>query len=132
LAVVVIAIAFTLGWYFLVRPKSEVITSVSPSPVHVGDNYTISIIVTNRESQTITIQSSTFAVYADGTLKVRGTGPWNTYSEGIITDTIFSGETRTVFSDSATADESGTLRFELTLHTSIGDLKTTYELDVLP
>ena len=133
LVVAVIAIIIIFGWYFLTRPRSEVTLSISPWPVHISGEYTYTWNVANRESQTIIIQSMTVSEYINGYFYDKATDAWDASRyPGIKTDRVLPGETSTVYSDTFHQDNIGIIKLELTLHTNIGDLKTTNTYTVLP
>jgi len=113
---------------------SKVEVTNTPSTVHIGDQATFTISVTNNESGTMTILGGTEKAYRNGQLI-------DTHSSSInefFTTTIPAGQTVTVYSVTAPVPSTysgtsmvGTWTYALSLDTNYGALTDSCSLTVL-
>lgn len=134
---IIILIAAVGAWYFLTGSGaaggSRAEVTVTPSTFHVGDEYTMKLSVTNKESGMMTIHGATSKFYLDGQL----------VDETVLTEerlheeewllVIPSGETKLI--DSGTTSwhgGPGDYKGEISITTNYRTLEASCTWKVLP
>jgi hypothetical protein len=135
--VVPVIIAVVLIGGGIIGGGNKVEITFTPSTVHVGDNYSLAVSVTNKESGTMTITGGTMKIYRNDQLMDTDTGTtgWENTIPAGQTVYILPSHTYTVSSTSSYGGVSysnvADWRIELSINTNYGTLTDSCSWTVL-
>lgn len=134
--VVPVIIAAVLIGGGIIGNGSKVEVTFTPSTLHVGDSYTVTMTVTNKESGTMTISGGTMKTYRNDQLLDTSTitTGWENTIPPRQTVTILSGSgsvSSTTYIGGTSYSSVGTWRFEVSINTNYGTLTSSCSFTVL-